>query len=204
MFFVDGNNVIICASNLHEKKVEFYLSKYFELAKLDNITSAFSLKKIANVDKVKLIKSQGVKSISMDLSLYEASMEHIERKSISTRLLGRAWDEFKTFFLKDTGDTDIDSLENLTARLVLSYDGRKKDIKIGRSRLEDVAKTMVEEEDEGVIIETVEGQKIKGNDIALKKFVNINKDGKSVWYDQAWDELKIYHSELTTGGYLEQ
>ncbi len=205
MVLIAGNHVTICANSLHEKKVERFLDKYFEVAAIESVSRHFNLSKVANINKIKMIEKQGVKEISLDASLFDASIQYSERTTIRKKLGGALLDEVKALFRKDDGTSDIQESENLTAHLILKYDGRRKDIAVGRQRLEDISKKIVEEEEEeGFTIKTVSGETLRGNDIALRKSVKIDKFGKSVWYDQTWRELEAYYRELFHSGLLDQ
>jgi len=204
MVLIAGNHAIICSNGLHEKKVEQFLDKYFEAAGLDRVARCFNLTKVANINKVKMIEAQGVKEITLSSSLFDVSMQHNERTTVSKRLSGAFWDEVKALVLKDDGTSEIEESENLTAHLVLSYDGRKKEISVGRKRLEDISKKVVEEDEEGFSIVTVSGETLRGSDIALRKFTKIQKHGKSVLHSHAWTELEAYYRELYYNGLLDQ
>lgn len=204
MVFVSKNNVILCATNVHEKTAERYMSKFVEKAEIDKVCSEFTLEKIGNINKLKIIEQHGVKSVSLNASIFDASLEYTKRKTVSSKINGSVMDELKALVLKDWGKDEVDRAENLNARIVLSYDTRKKKAALGRETLESMATKIVDENDDGFTIETRTGVKIRHDEIAVRKTVSLPRHGKSVWRDDAWKALKQYYNELKSSGTLEQ
>ena len=204
MALVAGNDVLLCSTNLHEKKAERYMQEILDAAGIDAKASKFSLSKKADIDKVKLIQSQGVRSINLDVSLFDATVDHIERNTVTKKLGGGLMDQVKALLFNDRDMSAIDEAENLSAHIVLKYDSRKKEKVLGRQRIEDLAHQMVQDDDEGFSIETLGGEKIRGSDISLRKSVTLPKHGKSVYCGDAWRALETYYYELKGGGLLEQ
>lgn len=204
MLFVSGNNVMLCATTLHEKTAERYMKCMIEAAEIDKAASQFKLDKAGNIDKYKLIKAQGVKSITLSSSISEASVAHAERKTVSSKISGRLMDEVKALLLKDIPQDEIDQAENLNARIELSYDSRRKKSSIGRKALNSVATQIIDDDEDGFEITTLSGETIRESQISLRKSVTLAKYGKSVWRDEAWSALLEYFQELKSGGFTEQ
>lgn len=203
MVFVSGNHVIFCSSSLHEKQAERYLTRIVELANIDVHAENFSLSKVANVNKIKLLKNQGVKSINLNASLYSATLDHLERTTVNKRLTGGIAEQILAIFGKDKNDKDLEDAENLSVSLKLSFDSRKKGASFGREKLESLANMLVNEDDDGFTIETLSGEKVKSDDITLRKKISMLKFGKTVYCNDAWKELENYYLELKSGGLLE-
>ncbi|GAB6081109.1 hypothetical protein JCM30471_34320 [Desulfuromonas carbonis] len=204
MALVAGNHVLLCSSNLHEKKAERYMVEVIEAAKIDANASKFGLCKKADVDKVRLIQSQGVRSINLNATLFDATLDHLERTTVRKKIGGRLMDEIKALILEDHDAAELEEAENLSAHVILKYDSRRKDSTIGRQSIESLASQMIEDGDDGFTIETLGGEKINGADITLRKTVSLPKHGKSVFCGDAWRALEQYYYELRDGGLLEQ
>ncbi len=204
MALVVGNHVLLCSSNLHEKKAERYMVEVIDAAKIDTNASKFALSKKADVDKVRLIQSQGVKSINLNATLFDATLDHLERTTVRKRIGGKLMDEIKALILEDQDAAELEGAENLSAHVILKYDSRRTDSTIGRQSIESLASQMIEDGDDGFTIETLGGEKIKGTDITLRKTVSLPKHGKSVFCGDAWRALEQYYYELRDGGLLEQ
>jgi hypothetical protein len=202
--FVSGDHVIICSSSLHEKQAERYMVRIIELAGLSPQSYQFSITKIANADKVKMIQKQGVKCIRLDSCLYSATMDYVERTTIQKKLGAGIAEQLIALFKKDEDDTVLDGAENLNIRLSLSFDSRRKGAKFSRDKLEDMAQQLVDENEDGFSIETMSGESIKSDDVVLKKKVMLSKNGKSVHSEDTWAELESYYHELKMSGFLEQ
>lgn len=203
MAMICGNDVVLCANSLHEKQLERFLVKFLDAAGLNAPQQTFELSKVANVNKLKMIQDQGVKEVCFDSSLYEASFLHTDRQTVHNRITGGLFDEFKALFFKDDEIIDIEEAENLTVKLVLSYDKRKKGADFSRKKLEMMANRAYSEDDEGIKIKTFNGDTVSASDITLKKQVTMNRHGKTVWYSDAWSEIEKYYQELKAGGFLE-
>lgn len=204
MVLIVGNNVFLCTTHAHEKAAERYLKFIFAKAKLEDASTFFSLKKVGNANKLNLIQSQGVKSITIDASIFDASIDCMERKTVSSKLGGSLMDELKSLALKDLGQKEIDQAENLSARIVLTFDSRRKKAVLGRDTLTSMAAKIVSEDDDGFTIETVGGETIRQNQITLRKTVKLAKYGKSVYRNDTWKELRQYYNELNAAGNLSQ
>src|SRR6185369_12673670 len=124
MVFISDDHVILCSSSLHEKQAERYMTRIVDLAKIDVQAASFSLTKVANVNKLRLIKSQGVKSISLNASLYSATVDHMERTTVSKKLCGGIAEQVLALFGKDMSEEDLEKAENLSVNLRLSFDSR--------------------------------------------------------------------------------
>lgn len=205
MIYVVGNHVVLCTSGLHEKNASRYMISIIVAAKLKEYKAQFHLLKVGDVNKLKMIEAQGVKSVHLGASLYDATIDYEERKSISSRLRGGIMDQVKALIEKDIPDVEIDKLENLSASIVLSYDARSKKKVLGKETLESLSqKILAGDGEDGFTIETVGGEKITHDEVTVRKSVNLTKHGKSVFRDEAWRELQQYFAELEKVGILEQ
>lgn len=204
MVLVAGNHVLLCATNLHEKRAERYMTGIIEAAGLPRKAANFSLCRSADVDKLRLIQNQGVKAVNLDVSLFDASLDHVDRTTVRQQIGGNLMDQIKAMVFRDKTPEEIAAAENLTARVILTYDSRKKGMALGREGVEQLATQMLADDDEGFSIRTAGGQRIKGKDISLTKTVRIQKHGKSVFCSDAWRELEAYYYELRKAGLLEQ
>lgn len=205
MVLVADNHVLLCATNVHEKTAERYMRFFVKKTATDKACGEFTLEKVGDINKLKLIESHGVRSVTLNASIFDAELTRLKRKTISSKLNGSIMDELKALVLKDWGADEAERAENLTARIVLSYDSRKKKATIGRETLESMATKIIDEEDDdGFMVETLTGEKIRHSEIAIRKTVLLPKYGKSVLRDDAWSALKQYHSELKSSGTFEQ
>ena len=204
MVLVANDHVLLCSTNLHEKKAQRYMSRLIEKANPDGEALNFALSRVADINKLKLIQTQGVKSVSIDATIFDASIDHLERKTTKKKITGSLMDQVKAALFKDEQPDDLAAAENLSAHIVLTYDGRIKNKIFDKERIETMAKQLLDDNEDGFTIMTCKGEKIKGDQIALKKSVTLPKHGKSVYCKDAWNALEEYYFELRENGVLEQ
>lgn len=204
MLFVAGDHVIVCSSTLHERQAERYLTQIIDLAEIAPHAGNFSLTKIANIDKVRVLNTQGVKSINFNSSLYSASIDHLERTTVNKSLMGEIADKILAIVGKDMNEEGLENAENISVNLRLSFDNRKVGADESKKRLGEIANLMVTEDDDGFFIETMDGGRVSHSDIVLHKKMKMQKFGKTVYCQEAWTALENYYLELKEGGLLDQ
>jgi hypothetical protein len=136
--YVRGNHVCMCATGIREGAIHFYLSSIFNKARLPVEATQFELQRVADVNKVKMIQSQGVKEVDLAATLYDASLKYINRRG-TPGLLGVVGKHIGALFGKDSGSAD----ENLMVTLGIRTDGRRKGTVLAAKRLEKIAEDVV-------------------------------------------------------------
>jgi hypothetical protein len=193
MLLVNHNDVVVCRSGLGENAFGSYVLGLAERHGFDTATVAFRLMRRADVDKLRMIRNDGVKRVSMNAVAHQASIEHVERTSVRQRILGEVWDEIRAVLGLD-GRVPEDA-ENLKVEVLFSFD-KRRGTELDQRQIEFLAEQMLADEDEGFMIETLSGRKIKAQDIVLSKPVRIPSFGKSVQYNEAWGALRAFYTEL--------
>ena len=201
MLKVTGNNVVLCPSGLREGFVGQYFRLLFQQAQMENWTEDFDLLKIANVDKVEQIEREGVKAIRLDVGLYEEGVEEI-RRTMRRSLNDELRDWLLSMFMDDPDLQQLRQEENLNARLLITWDGRRGGGQIGLRRLAEMSTQLVGEEEEGYTVETRSGATIRAQELNLRKKVVLQAFGKTVNHQNAWREIKRYFDELEENGAL--
>jgi len=221
--FVSKNDVILLPSGLRENTAIGYICKIIEKTNNKKIIHTFDLQKIAKIDIVKTIKDQGVKSIELNTSLYEASLMHLERERGENESEARVFNLYgvmanaiKDLFRKDDTYKDIAEKENLNIRISVSFDGkearrRKKDPDfgaLGRSRLKKVSEKIVHESEDGshdgFTIITGDGLKIQQDEIVVSEKSRIKTFGNSIDFQDAFKKIEEYYLHLKGSGILSQ
>ena len=160
--------------------------------------------KIANIDKVRVLNKQGVKSINLNSTLYSASTDRLERTTVNKSLMGGVAEKVLAIFGRDLDEQELEQAENISVNLKLSFDSRKAGADGSKEKLGAIASLMVNDDDEGFYIETMDGGKVSHSDIVLHKKTMMQKFGKTVYCQDAWTELENYYLELKEGGLLDQ
>lgn len=214
---VKGNDLILCPSGAREGAVAKFIQRMLAKADNDEVANTLSLEKIANVSKVKMIETEGVKSISLNTSLYEASLLDLSKQNASG-LMGGLAEQLKSLFAKDKDLKEISEHENLNIKIELTFDAaeaksHKKIPKFGdagKKRLCQTAASIIKEYeeddgfDEGFVIVTNENNQIRPDEIRVYDNYKIQTQGKSLNRVDAWAKLKEYHERLKSDGVLSQ
>lgn len=204
---VRGNHIVLCPSGARESAAISYVTHALRKSGKEKLITRFSVEPVVNIDKLKMIQQEGVKKIALNASLYEASTEYLERKTTKMTLLNGLATEVLTLFSKDNDDRlkDVSEFENLSVRVEISFDSRKKGGEVGRERLERTAEKVISDnEDDGFQITTGSGKKFTPNSIRINESVILSAFGNSVEREKAWDSLKKYLDSLSESGALEQ
>jgi hypothetical protein len=180
------------------------LQELFKKAQLRKDSIRFQLMKAADISKIRLIHSQGVKELEIRAALYKATAEYEKRKAHVSGALGLVGKQIKRF-LKKPNDVTPDGLRVM---LTLKTDRRfgRKEVALGSKNIEAMSVDVVnnsEKEDDYVII-TNSGQRISPKEIFMRSKVLIQAQGKTVDRDKAWKELLNFFNVLKSGGAVEQ
>jgi hypothetical protein len=157
---------------------------------------------VADVNKVKLIKAQGVKEIEIRATMFEATASYQRRKTQALGTLGAAAKHLKALLGKEN-DVTNDALKIL---LSLKVDRRLKGIPLGEKRIEQLAADLLDNQEghDDFTIITKSGQRISREEIYMRITVPIKGVGKSVDREAAWKELRSFYLSLEKAGALEQ
>lgn len=197
MALVSRNDVLICRDGLGDSSLMSYVAMLVNRAGFNGPAMAFQLMKRPDIDKVEMIRREGIKSISMNTIANKASADHIERRHVRERLAGGLLDELKAILGLD--DEVPEDAENLKVEIMFSFDKRDGTV-LDQRQLAQLAERVLEEEDEGFSIETLHGRKVRAKDIVLSKPVKLPTFGKSVHHADAWEALGEFYEEISAVG----
>lgn len=200
--YVRNNDACLCGTGMHDATVRFFLQVFFRKAGLPVAASQFDLMKVANISKVKLIQSQGVKEIDLRATLYQATANYQRRKTHAQGILGALGKQLKSV-LGSEHDVNNDALR---VQLTVKTDKRRKGIALGEKHIKALAIDTVnsQEDDDEFVIITKTDQRIGPNEINVRAKAFIDGDGKTVNRDKAWKQLLAFYEELEEGGALEE
>lgn len=201
--YIVSDHVCLCTSTLHDGVVYDAILHLFSLAKLSANSQKFSLVRVANADKLKLIHGVGIKSIDLQSTLYKASQDYARRQTQAQGLTGWMSKQLKALFGKPHDVTN----DSLQIRLIIKKDGRmRKHLKLGEKRLELLAGSLLknQESDDHFSILLDNNQVITPDEIYIRTKLPIPAKGKSVERDEAWKCLVAFYSDLKNTGILGQ
>lgn len=200
--YVNGNDVCMCTTGMSDGAIQYFLQQLFKAAQIRGDATQFSLEKISDVNKIKLIQQQGIKEIEIRGMLYQATLSFNRRKDQPHSIIGAAAKQIRHVL---GSDHDVNS-DALQVGLTVKTDRRRTGLKLGERRVEALAKDIIrhQESDDDFVIVTKENQRIGPKEIFMKSTVAIDSKGKSVERDKAWRELSRFYQALDNAGALEQ
>lgn len=201
--YANGDHVCMCTTGLRDGAVRQFLYELFDKAGLGDHATKFDLMKAANVDTIRMLKTQGVKEVALNASLYQATEQYEKRKSTAGGMLRVIARHLQAILQSELEDFD----DSLRVQVTIKTDNRvRKHLSVGERRIEKIATDVLEhaENSDDFEIVTAYGQKVRPNEIFLNEKMFIDSQGKSVKRTDAWDHLEKYYKRLKRSGALEQ
>jgi hypothetical protein len=201
--YVQDNHVCLCTTGIRDGAVRQFLYEFFDKAGLGAHATKFDLLKAPNIDKLKMLRTQGVKEIALKASLFKAEGQYQERKSTTAGVLRTIAKHLQSIVQSELEDID----DSLRVQITIKTDGRfRKHLSIGERRIEAFATDVVEnaESNDDFEIVTNYDQRIGSNEIFLNEVMLIESYGKSVKRTDAWEHLEKFFGRLKKSGALEQ
>lgn len=207
---VSRNQVILCPCGLRESAAIGYIYGIIEKAESVNVDMAHSeIVSIASLSTIDLIRREGVRSFSLNTSLFKASHSYHKRtvNGNRPRHLQMLKEFAETFFSseKQMSNAERAMLANLSTTLEVSIDGRMKEGEVSQQAITDLASAIFEQNiDDGISIVTRSNTKLTHDKIRLCKKIKISASGSSVSKLEAWSSMEAYFEELLSKGMLSQ
>jgi len=197
------NDVLLTAHNFGDGRFEAFISELGHKLDPDKLGVSFGLtKKIKRTMLEKLLRD-GVKRVMLDVAEFGQEIEHMERKTVSQNLRDGVLDLLNAYFGRDPGMEDLSDAENMTARLTIIYDRRKKG-KIEADDFATLGRALVEEGAAGYTIVTTSGETITERQMVVRGSAMIEAHGKSVQYTAAWAALYGFYESLCGKGIIKE
>jgi hypothetical protein len=187
---VAGDDVALCKSNLGEGDFVSFVQQLG--AGYQPVHCAFSLMKRADMDKLELIRRDGIKHVSMNAVAHAASVEHADRDTVRQRIFGPLLEELRA--IAGLGDEIPEDAENLKVEVLFTFD-KRRGTELDQRQLAALAETVLADEAEGFAIETLSGRTVRADEIVLSKPVRLPAFGKSIRYRDAWGALSDFYRD---------
>ncbi len=200
--YVRGDHVVLCTTALRDGSIRSFLHEFFRKSKIRHDADQFDLMKVANLDKIKVMRSQGVKEIEVRATMFAATAAYNKRLDQAQGMLGAVAKHFKKILGKPNDVTE----DSLRIFVTIKTDNRfTKNLSLGEKNIEFVAEKIINEhqDDDDFVIHTQSGQRITPTEIYVRSNVHVQRKGKSVDRDKAWIELKKFYDVLTSSGAIE-
>lgn len=187
-------------SGLRASSMEKYLRKLLEHGREKGVQipkemDNFRLIATANREVAQQVYHEGVKKIHFNVGLYGETV----RETIVKQLRPSLWD---LFLKNEIPRRRIEDAANVTVELVIKLDARRSGL--SPEDLVPLARRAVEENEDDVVIETAQGQRIRKGDLVLKTKVRVKAFAKTVHHNDAWDKMAEYFQYLESSGMLEE
>jgi hypothetical protein len=200
--FVKEDHVCLCMTGMMDVTVRNFLQDFFMKAKIRRDADKFDLIKVADISKVKLLQSQGVKEIELRAALFAASAQYHKRRAHPQGFLGAVAKQTMSL-LGNEHDVNFDALKVM---LTLKVDERRRGLVLGEKRMKQLGTDLLRNQQPGddFTIVTKTGQRIGPQEIFMRSTAQIEALGKSVERTPAWRELVRFYEALRTSGALEE
>ncbi len=203
MFLISGNDCLLMPSGLHLKTMEQYLRNLLSKGG-DRFEKArrFQLLPIADPQVLRGLRDEGIKAVDLNFGQYMATAKapEVRPETLIERL---GLDVVLNLFTREEDQRRLAEAENVSAKLVVKLDGRKKGLT--PEEFSPMAQEIAENSpDDAVEIVTKTGQRIRQGALVLKHSVRIRASAKTVSYNQAWEEMDSYLDALVSSAATEQ
>ncbi|MCV0371687.1 hypothetical protein [Filomicrobium sp.] len=193
MLLVQGNDVLMCKCGLSESAMLNFVEQVGEKLGFESEIVRCNLGKRIDIDKMAMIKKEGVHRLSMNALAHSVSVDAAERSTVRRKFAGVIFDEVRDI-LGVEAEVPEDA-ENLKVEVSLTFD-KRRGTEIDKRQLQVMAETILDDEDGGFAIETLAGRKVRADDILLSKAVMLPAFGKSVRHEDAWERLIEFNQEI--------
>lgn len=215
MLLVARDHVILCPSGMREGISTNYLRALLDTGGRQEDALQLDLQPIANRSVVAQLAREGVKSVRMNVALYQETLAQVgpvrgrDPRSLGSQiqrsLHGSLVGELLQILQPDRSADELLGMENLHAKVIISYDRRSGDgTDEEQDAIKQLAERLAQQEDDGYVIETFRGEKIRESEIALRKPVMLPPFAKTVFHQDAWREMLAYLEELRRTGALQE
>lgn len=200
---IRNNDVVVCSTNLADSRVCWYFDKLISKARSLEKLIGLSMSRIANLDTLKMIEEFGVRSITLNAHLYEASLSAHRRKSKRRTLLGPLLAEIAAMASIDASVADANADADLQARVTIRVG--KGQGTIAAAGLSELARSVVTDESnlDDLQLELGNGCTLAASRVSLTKTYSIRALNKGLHYSEAFDALDHYFDELKVHHLLE-
>lgn len=209
MLRIEGNHLMICLSGLTENRVNWYLQQFILKAGNPEAAKDLAVEKPVDINKVGILQREGVKSVDFGMSLYRATADEITegtrkgRKSFKEDVTKKLRDFLDSMIGRDKSVQDIMDYENVRAKLIITYDGRKKLGALEAEALNMLGAKMLLEDDDDIKIRTGRDNIISASELTLRRRIDFIKTGKTIAYIDAWKECDSYFDEINASDEIE-
>lgn len=194
LYLVSGNNVLCCRSGTSS---DSYLVAFINQAAIQANVIAdhyrFDLMDRTDVDKLAMIRRDGISSLTFNGAASEAAVEAVQRDSARESVVGAVLDQLRSLAGQGVGAPAPSP--DMKVEVKLTLDKRRAALVTDPLVLA-IATQAVEDDDQGFKIVTAQGKTISADDVKLTKHVVLTPLGKHPDHESGWARLGEYYAEL--------
>lgn len=189
---ISNNNLLFCASGAsRESSIKDYFDALFEKAQISR--PEYVIKTPVKKQVLDML-SAGVKEINLDAHATALELNNIKRSN--SRYLTPIKNIIEILTLKERSLEEIGGLDGLMFGIHINSQGRINPDSDSQAVIQAAGKGIIEEELSGFSIITRDGSKITHDSISYKHTKSLERYGKTVWRDDAWNALTEFMDKL--------
>jgi hypothetical protein len=193
---ITGSHVLVCSTNLSDKRICWYLDQLLLKSGVTTDPSGLDLRRVANLNMVELIEQFGVKSVTFDASLYEASQRYINRRVGRASFVGKFYEQLRAILLTNKPAAQADAEADLMTEVTIKLPSRNKSVAAEKALTELVTEAIQEDGESNVSIQLGNGMSVSSTRIAMSKQFGIVALNKGLSHHDAFDVLDRYLDQL--------
>jgi hypothetical protein len=203
---IRDNHVICLNCGRNGGSLRGYLSALFKKAGLPVDAHQFDMVRVGNPKNLAVIKTVGVKSIDLKVSIAEATADEIidgpAGAGMWKNAVKKIGDAFRGLTERDAELRQLRDAEQGSVTVSINVD--KRDVTSALHGLDHLASEFMEDEEaDGYIIHLRNDTKITPHEITVRKPVKLDAHANSVSVFQAWEAMQKFMGELAENGQLE-
>ncbi|SAY50906.1 hypothetical protein [Neisseria weaveri] len=208
--YIFRHHVIFCGHGfLQASAVASYLSflsNRLGAESADIVHFDIQFKAVGNCNTLALIQQHGVKSILLDASAYQLSIDRLYQNSRST--IAKAFSKVGNVFRSELSDEELEAQSEIHINLEILLNGNSRASNEAQSLMQEQAEEIIDDEtvNQGFSITTQQGEIIKPADVKLSKSVRIERydEANSLLPNSAFTAISEYFLELQSRKLTEQ
>lgn len=194
MMLINGNDVIVCVSDVSEPAVTAYLRDLIQKAGRAE-SNNFDLRRTANPATMRTLIRDGVKSVNLNVSAFSATLPLAfnEGAAIGDQIRAGLNAVLATLVGGDRTPADLEREANLQTFIELKARGNNE---LGLAAAARTAENVLDSFHEGYEIVTKTGVRITPLEISVREQARFAANGTTVDHSDVWDHMDGFFARL--------
>jgi hypothetical protein len=194
MMLINGDDVIVCVSDVSEPAVTAYLRDLMEKGGRSE-SNNFELRRTANPATLRTLVRDGVKSVNLNVSAFSATLPLAFNDSVTVadRIRAGLNAALSTLIGGDRSPADLEREANLQTFIELKARGNNE---LGLAAAARTAENVLDSFQEGYEIVTRTGVRITPSEISVREQARFAANGTTVDHGDVWDHMDGFFARL--------